>query len=135
MIALDTNVLVYAHQSTTRFHNAARDLVASLREGVAPWAIPWPCIHEFLAVTTNPKVFKRPARFQQAMEFVDALTANSHLSLLSESSGYMEKLRSIALDTKLRGGRIHGARIAALCLHHGGASCGAPIETFLRFRN
>ncbi|MGZ8900730.1 MAG: type II toxin-antitoxin system VapC family toxin [Limisphaerales bacterium] len=119
MIALDTNLLVYAHQNKTEFHDAAKKLVASLREGIAPWAIPWPCIHEFLAVTTNPKAFKRPASFEQALQFVDALTATPQLSLLSESSGYIEKLRTIGPARELRGGRIDDARIAALCLHHG----------------
>ena len=42
-----------------------------------------------------------------------------HLQLLSESPGYFEKLRNLAVAAKLSGPRIHDARIAALCLHHG----------------
>ena len=45
--------------------------------------------------------------------------AGGNVHLLSESSGYFEKLRDLALAAKLSGPRIHDARIAALCLHHG----------------
>jgi len=39
--------------------------------------------------------------------------------LIAESDGYLEKLREIATAAQLKGPRIHDARIAALCLHHG----------------
>ena len=45
--------------------------------------------------------------------------ASSSLHILSESPGYFDKLRNLALAAKLSGPRIHDARIAALCLHHG----------------
>ena len=45
--------------------------------------------------------------------------ASSSLHILSESPGYFEKLRDLALTARLSGPRIHDARIAALCLHHG----------------
>jgi predicted nucleic acid-binding protein len=48
MIALDTNLLVYAHREDSVWHDAAYTRVTELAEGRAPWAIPWPCIHEFL---------------------------------------------------------------------------------------
>ncbi len=50
---------------------------------------------------------------------MEAVLACPQLELLAESPGYFEKLRAIATAAKLRGPRIHDARIAALCLHHG----------------
>jgi len=56
MIAVDTNILVYAHREDSQWHDAAYSRIVNLTEGRAPWAIPWPCIHEFLAIVTHPKI-------------------------------------------------------------------------------
>ncbi|HNH64386.1 MAG TPA: type II toxin-antitoxin system VapC family toxin, partial [Thauera aminoaromatica] len=58
MIALDTNILVYAHRTDSPFHERARSAVETLASGVREWAIPWPCAHEFFAVETHPRIFK-----------------------------------------------------------------------------
>ena len=59
VIAVDTNVLVYAHREDSPQHDRALECVNRLAEGAARWAIPWPCIHEFLAVVTHPRIFAR----------------------------------------------------------------------------
>ena len=119
MIAVDANLLVYAHQSDSEFHYRAKKAIEELRANPAPWAIPWPCVHEFMSVTTNPKVYKRPSTAEQAVEFVEALMESTDLHFLAESEGYLEKLKLLVRRARIIGGRIHDARIAALCLHHG----------------
>jgi uncharacterized protein len=119
MIAVDTNLLVYSHRLENPFHQSAKELIESLRRSLAPWAIPWPCVHEFLSVVTHPKVYKTPASPAEAFSAVDAWLAGSNLELLGESDGYFEKLREIVKAAQVKGPRIHDARIAALCLHHG----------------
>jgi toxin-antitoxin system PIN domain toxin len=119
LIAVDTNLLVYAHREDSTFHASAKAAVDSLRHQPAPWAIPWPCIHEFIAVATHPAIYRPASTLAEALGFVDALLASPQLHLLAESPGYLEKLREISNSAKLKGPRIHDARIAALCLHHG----------------
>lgn len=119
MIAVDTNLLVYAHREDSDFHEAAKELIESLRHQPAPWAIPWPCIHEFISIATHPGIYKPASTLSDAFGFIDALLASPNVELLSESPGYLEKLRKISTAAKLKGPRIHDARIAALCLHHG----------------
>ncbi len=46
MIAIDTNILVYARRREAPHHEAARRLLVELAEGQAGWVIPWPCIYE-----------------------------------------------------------------------------------------
>jgi uncharacterized protein len=60
LIAVDTNILVYAHREDSPFHTAAFHRVAELAEGPASWAIPWPCLHEFLAIVTHPRIYAPP---------------------------------------------------------------------------
>jgi toxin-antitoxin system PIN domain toxin len=119
VIAVDTNLLVYAHREDSEFHTVAQESVETLRQGATPWAIPWPCLHEFVGIVTHPGIYKPASTLAEAFGFIDALVASSQLHLLSESPGYFEKLRTIAIAAKLKGPRIHDARVAALCLHHG----------------
>ncbi len=119
MIAVDSNLLIYAHREDSPFHATAREMIEVLRHQSAPWAIPWPCVHEFIAIATHPGIYKPSSTLAEAMGFLDALFASPQLHLLAESTGYFEKLRDIATAARLKGPRIHDARIAALCLHHG----------------
>jgi toxin-antitoxin system PIN domain toxin len=119
VIAVDSNLLVYAHREDSKFHAAAKELIDFLRHESAPWAIPWPCVHEFIGIVTHPGIYQPPTSLNQALAAVDAWSAAGNLHLLAESPGYFEKLRELALAAKLSGPRIHDARIAALCLHHG----------------
>jgi toxin-antitoxin system PIN domain toxin len=133
MIAVDTNLLVYAHREDSEFHAAARESVDSLRHQPTAWAIPWPCIHEFIAVATHPAIYKPASTLAEALGFVDSLLASPQLHLLAESPGYFEKLRDIATTARLKGPRIHDARIAALCLHHGASELWSADRDFSAF--
>ena len=57
MVAVDTNLLVYAHRMDAPFHKAARSLIESLAEGAAAWAIPWPCAHEIGRASCRERVY------------------------------------------------------------------------------
>ena len=63
MIAVDTNVLVYAHRREVTEHAVAQDCVRALASGRDPWAIPWPCVYEFFSVVTNPKIWRETASY------------------------------------------------------------------------
>ena len=119
MIAVDTNLLVYAYREDSEFHPTAMENLRPVLEGSAPWALPWPCVHEFIGVVTSGKVYKPASPLPNVIAFLESLFGSPQLHLLSESPGYFEKLRDIAQASKISGPRIHDARIAALCLHHG----------------
>ena len=53
MIAVDTNLLVYAHRRESRVGDAAHALLTGLAEGDLVRAIPRPCCYEFPSVVTN----------------------------------------------------------------------------------
>ncbi len=119
MIAVDTNILVYAHRQDSPFHTAALDTVATLGNGAAPWAIPWPCLHEFLGIVTHPRIYSPPTPIDTAFEFLDNWFESRSLLLLTEGDAYFTCLSRLAIRGKLAGPRIHDARIAAICLTQG----------------
>jgi toxin-antitoxin system PIN domain toxin len=120
VIALDTNVLVYAHRREPAEHDAARALVRELAEGTQPWAIPWPCVYEFFSVVTNARIWKDAASTpQQAWSQLEAWFSAPTLRLLAETDGLTEILADLARRPRVRGPVIHDARVAAICVAHG----------------
>jgi uncharacterized protein len=112
MIALDTNFLVYAHRSDNPFHLIARTAIARLAQGVLPWGVPVVCVHEFLAVVTNTKIFKQPTPSKLAFEQIQSLLALPTARLLTV-------LAQISTQAKTAGAQFHDARIAAICIENG----------------
>ncbi len=119
MIAVDTNILVYAHREDSEWHEAAYACVAGLAEGGAAWAVPWPCLHEFLAVVTHPRIYDPPTPLPAALDQVQAWLEVPSVVVLAESPGYWERLRGMVLEGRIAGPQVHDARVAALCVHHG----------------
>lgn len=133
MIALDTNILVYAHREDAPWHDAAKACLVQLAEGPSSWAIPWPCVHEFLAIVTHPRIFKTPTPVALALEAVDALLQAPRLALLPETDGYWVELRRLVGAGRVAGPVVHDARIAALCRSHGVSVLWSADRDFSRF--
>ncbi len=135
MIAVGTNLLVYAHREDSPWHEGAYQQIADLAEGRATWALPWPCIHEFLAIVTHPKIYAPPTHLRGAIEQVEAWLESPGLVLLTESEGYWQELRTALEHGKISGPQVHDARVAALCLHHGVSELWTVDRHFGRFPN
>jgi toxin-antitoxin system PIN domain toxin len=133
VIAIDTNILVYAHRQDAPWHEKASVSVRELAEGRAPWAIPWPCIHEFLAVVTHSRIYDPPTGLTEALDQISAWMESPSLVLLSEGSGYIQHLRDLLDSSKMTGARVHDARVAALCGYHGVAELWSADRDFTRF--
>ena len=119
MIAVDTNILVYAHRADLPFHEAALERIVSLAEGAVLWAIPWPCLHEFLAIVTHPRIYAPPTPLARALEQIDAWVELPILRLLAETERYWFKLRALLAQARVAGPQVHDTRIVALCRQHG----------------
>jgi uncharacterized protein len=115
VIAVDTNLLVYAHREDSTFHEIASRRLAELAEGSATWAIPWPCVHEFIAIVTHPRIYSPPTPLKRALEQIDAWFDSPTLQLLSESPAYWPILRTLLATGRISGPQVHDARVAALC--------------------
>ncbi len=133
MIALDTNILVYAHREDSPWHAVALDRVTALAEGRAPWAIPWPCVHEFLAIVTHPRIYGPPTPLENAIDQIEAWLESPSLVLLSELADYWLQLRSMLQIGQITGPQVHDCRVAALCRLHGVTELWTADRDFSRF--
>jgi toxin-antitoxin system PIN domain toxin len=133
MIAVDTNVLVYAHRKDSEWHAKAVSAVRAVAEGRAPWALPWPCVNEFVAIVTHPKIYAPPSTLPQALAQVEAWLESPSLILLSESENHFPKLQDLLTKSRSVGPRVHDARIATLCLEHEVDELWTADRDFARF--
>ena len=133
MIAVDTNLLVYAHRIDSEWHERAATCVRELAEARSPWALPWPCIHEFLAIATHPRIWDPPTPTGAALDQVEAWLESPSLVLLAESPEHWSELRDQIATGRIAGPRVHDARIAALCLTHGVRELWSADRDFSRF--
>jgi toxin-antitoxin system PIN domain toxin len=135
MVAVDTNLLVYAHRADSDFHERADRVLAALAEGRASWAIPWPCLYEFYAIVTHPKIYRPPTPPKDALIQIEYWLESPSLILLHEGDGFVETLKTVLESAKVVGGAIHDARIAALCQRHGVRTLLTADRDFSRFAN
>lgn len=133
MLAVDTNVLVYAFFKDSPFHAKAQRTVAQLAESPAAWAIPCCCIHEFYSVVTNPKTFGVPGIAERAQHQIAAWLASPSLQMLGETSAHWPTLQRLLIAGNVTGPVVHDARIAALCLSHGVTELITLDQDFSRF--
>jgi toxin-antitoxin system PIN domain toxin len=133
MRALDTNVLVQAEVANGPFHPVARALLVELAEGRAPWAIPWPCVYEFLRVVSDPRVFHPPMPIAAALRDLRQILASPSLVLLGETSRHAEVMAAVVEASGASGNLVHDAHIAALCLEHGVSELITGDRDFARF--
>ncbi len=133
MRAVDSNVLIYADREETAEHRVAFKIVRELAMGMAPWALPWPCIYEFLRVVTHPRVFHPPTPRLAAWESIMALTDSPSVIVISEGGHHRKILDDLLRRVSLAGNLIHDAHIAALLIEHGVDEILTADEDFRRF--
>jgi len=133
VIAIDTNMLVYAHRLDCEFNQRAHDALTLLAVGRAPWAIPWPCVHEFFSIVTHPRIWNPPTPVEQAIAQIEAWRRSSSVTFLAEPAAYWEELRELLRRSKIVGPKVHDARIAAICSVHGVRELWSADRDFSRF--
>jgi toxin-antitoxin system PIN domain toxin len=133
LIAVDTNILVYAHRADSPFHRQAAARIRELAQGSAAWAIPWPCVHEFLAIVTHARIYDPPTPIARALDQVEAWLESPSLSLLTESDRHWAVLHELMAAGQVSGGRVHDARVAAICVEHGVRELWSADRDFGRF--
>ena len=133
MQAIDTNILVFAEIRSSAHHAVARKILADLAEGAIPWAIPWPCVYEFLRVVTHPRVYHPPLPMKAALQDLLRILDSPTLILLRETANHPEVMMSVIQEAGVSGNLVHDAHIAALCIEHGISEIVTGDRDFSRF--
>ena len=119
MIAVDTNILIYAHRGETELHEAAVSRLAALAEGAEKWALPVFCVTEFLRAVTDPRVFDSGIGRRPGHRVIQSLAAAPSCDAVRPGPEFLEILVETARRTQSRANPMFDAQIAALCQEHG----------------
>jgi toxin-antitoxin system PIN domain toxin len=120
MFVVDTNILVYAADEDSPFHERCRARLEEWRRQTTPWYATWGIVYEFLRVITHPRVFRQPWTGPQAWGFVEALLASPTFGLLVPSERHARVAAEVLGGAEyLRGNLFHDAQTAILMREHG----------------
>jgi toxin-antitoxin system PIN domain toxin len=133
LIAVDTNVLIYAHRSETDRHAEALRRLRVLAEGDSPWGLPVFCIAEFVRVVTHLRVFTPPTDLRTALDFIDRLLESPSSRLLLPGQSYASTFRRVCETAEVRGNLAFDAQIVASCIEHGVRELITADRDFARF--
>ena len=133
MIAVDTNILVYADRRELPKHRVALARLRTLAESEAAWALPVVCIGEFVRVVSDPRLFDPPTPPTEALDLIDRLLESPSVRLLSPAERFLPLFRSCVEQGGTSGNLVFDAVIAALCLEHGAVTLLTEDRDFTRF--
>lgn len=133
MIAVDTNILIYAHRSELAKHEAAARRLIDLAEGAAAWALPVFCIGEFLRVITHPKLFDPPFEPAEACAALERVLESPSLHVITPGASYVELLLQAMRESNAVGNLAFDAQIVALCRESGASALLTEDRDFARF--
>lgn len=134
MLVIDTNVLIYAVDRDSEFHEKCRNQLDQWRHDAVPVFLTWNICYEFLRVSTHPRVFRSPWDSTTAWQFLEALCSAPAVELLLATVRH----RSILAQTldelpDLRGNIMHDLHTAVLMREHGVSRICTRDTDFHRF--
>ncbi len=134
MLAVDTNVLVYAANIDSQFHGPCLDWLNRQRRRADAWFITWPIVYEFLRVSTHPRIMRPPWTAPAAWEFVSALLASPGLGILIPTPRHAEVAADLIVEfPEIAGNIMHDAHTAILMREHGVKQICTRDTDFSRF--
>jgi hypothetical protein len=119
MIAIDTNLLIYAHRAAVPEHRAARRAIERASRDPRGWGIALPSLAEFWSIVTHPSSAGRPSTPAQARAFLRALIVEAAANLWMPQQGFWGRLTQLAADLDIRGPRVFDLQIALTASDNG----------------
>lgn len=135
MLVVDTNILVYAVDRASPYHEPMHQWVEEQRDSPSAWYLTWPVIFEFLRITTHSNVMRKPWKIVDAWSFVTALLASPGLNVLLPTMRHQAVATEIFREFPyLEGNILHDAHTAVLMREHGIRTIVTRDTGFHRFK-
>ena len=133
MIAIDTNLLIYAHRAGLPEHRATRRAIQTAATDPRGWGIALPSIAEFWSIVTHPASTGGPSTAQQAHASLRALIVEGGARVWLAQDGSWERLARLAADLRVLGSRIFDLQIALTAFEDGASEIWTHHRSFIAF--
>jgi hypothetical protein len=132
MILVDANILLYAEDSLSPAHHAARRWWDGCLSGTEPVCLCWPVLSAFVRLATNSRVFTHPLALEDAVDRVQSWLDQPCVRLIRPSERHWPLFREMLLEAQALGNLVTDAHLAALAVEHGCELCSTDAD-FARF--
>ncbi len=129
---VDANILLFAVDKASPFHEPAARWLTDQLNGPARIGFPWQSLGAFLRISTHPRAAERPLQPAAAWKHVDAWLAAEPAWIPQPTERHAEVLGELTRKYELRSNLISDAQVAALAIEHGLTVCSADTD-FARF--
>jgi hypothetical protein len=131
--AIDANVLLYASDAASPFHERASAFLQRCAEGPELLYLPWSVAMAYLRIATHPVIFERPLSPDEATGNLEALLQRPHVRTLGEGDGFWDAYRRVTSGLVVRGNLVPDAHLVALLLESGVTTLWSHDRDFRRF--
>jgi predicted nucleic acid-binding protein len=131
VIALDTNLLIYAHRENTPEHPKARKAILEALNHADGWGICLPTIAEFWSIVTRSGHPGGASSATTVNHFFHYLLTEGHGHVWTPGPGFGERLMRWAAALKVRGLRIFDLQIALIAFEHGAREIWTHDHSFI----
>lgn len=132
MILVDANILLYAQDSLSPRHAAARAWWDEQLSGTTPVALCWPVLTAFLRIGTNARLHRQPLTLKDAAERVQSWMDQPCVSLVQPTDQHWPIFQKLLKAGHATGNLVSDAHLAALAVEHNALLCSTDAD-FARF--
>jgi toxin-antitoxin system PIN domain toxin len=129
---IDANILLYAVDEASPFHQPAKTWLTDRLNGPRRVGFPWHSLVAFIRISTHERASAHPLAPEQAAEFVADWLEPEVSWIPREGPGHARILTDLITRYHLRGNIISDAHLAALAIEHGLEVCSNDSD-FARF--
>jgi uncharacterized protein len=120
MFVLDVNILLYAFHAGLPEHKGVSEWLTRTVNRQEQVRIPWLCVHGFVRIATNARVFSAPLTADEAWGCMEQLLEAPSVVASQHSRDEWLALRDVMKDGQVVGGMVTDAVLAAHTLALGG---------------
>lgn len=132
MIAIDTDLLIYAHRRAVPEHRRARRALEQASGTGRGWGVTLPSLAEFWSVVTHPAAIGRPSTPAEAAGFLRALAEQAEMQIWAPGAGFAERLLQMATDLGVSGVRVFDLQIGLIAFTNGADEVWTHDRGFVR---
>jgi toxin-antitoxin system PIN domain toxin len=133
VILVDANVLLYAEDSRSEYHEAARTWWDAQLSGSEPVALCWPVLTAFIRIGTNARLHQRPLTLKEAVERLEGWFDQPCVRLIQPTDQHWQLFQQMLRVGNATANLVSDAHLAALAVEHNCVLYSTDTD-FARFR-